>query len=95
MSELTTLEIIFHEQLTNEVQHCQNTVLALGNLHCPHCEGPGKAARVFFTEVSAVELFPGWKPIHEHRAVDAHEHHKHGFQGRCCTHPSYLDLVDR
>jgi hypothetical protein len=50
---------------------------------------------LFLIEVSAVELFPGWKAMNAIRAMDAEEHREHDFQGRYPTHHSDWNLLGR
>jgi hypothetical protein len=53
-----------------DVRHCQNTFSASGNVQGDCCAGSWKGDRLFFTELAAVELSPGWESIDEDCFVD-------------------------
>jgi hypothetical protein len=57
------VESNFWMQLSDEVQHYQSALSALGTLQHARRAGSRKAAPVFFAEATAVAFFLGREPI--------------------------------
>jgi hypothetical protein len=57
------VESNFQLQLSDEVQHYQNVLSALGTVQPARRAGSQKAARVLFAEEAAVEFLLGREPI--------------------------------